>query len=127
MAKDTKIKLFIFLIFVIIAIVLATEVFNIVNNSFSAINHQKEQIDCRNINILESNYLNNKLMIEITSPMKNITKLTILTDNQEQKIIEIEPIYAGETKTITIPNITIREKYQIYAENCVENVIENEI
>ena len=109
------------------AIVLATEIFNIVNTSFHTINQKKQQLDCRNVNIVESTYLNNNLMIEISSSMKNITQVTITTDLDEKFILNIEPIYAGETKTITIPNISINQKYQIYAESCVENVIENEI
>ena len=66
-------------------------------------------------------------MLEISSPRMNITKLTVITDNNDEKIIEIEPITAGQTKTITIYNITISQKYKIYAEDCLKNTIENEI
>lgn len=127
MATDTKIKIFIFFVFVVVAIVLFTEVVNLVDSGFSTIKNKKNEINCNNVEIIESNYLNNKLMLEISSPRMNITKLTVITDNNDEKIIEIEPITAGQTKTITIYNITISQKYKIYAEDCLKNTIENEI
>ena len=56
MATDTKIKIFIFFVFVVVAIVLFTEVVNLVDSGFSTIKNKKNEINCNNVEIIESNY-----------------------------------------------------------------------
>ena len=127
MATDSKIKLFIFLIFVVVAIVLVTEVASFLRGGFSAIDNKKQEIACTNVKIIDSTYANKNLLVEISTIRKNITQLTIINSDKTEAKYTIDTIYAGETKTITIPNITLSKKYKIYAENCIDYIFENEI
>lgn len=127
MGVDTKTKIFIFFIFVVVAIVLVTEVFNFINNGFFTINNKKNEINCNKVEISNLNYINNFLLFDVSSQRMNISEITLIIDDTNETKFNIETIHPGETKTITLQNITITKKYKIYAQDCMETAVENEI
>ena len=52
--KGNKVKILIFVVFVIVTVVFVTELFGFLKIGFGTINAKKQELNCKNYNIIES-------------------------------------------------------------------------
>ncbi len=133
MAKYSKLKMFLFMVSFVVIIVFVVQVSNILKDGFSAINVKKQELACTNIkyDITHSEYLNDKLIIELMSSTHkyNITKVTVLPDTSEQKhVTMLEPaLVNSETVLFNVNNISINNSYFVYVDDCKDQGVTNKI
>ncbi len=120
-SADMKIKIFIFAIFILLGIVFVTEIASFLNGGFSSISENKKQIDCSRVDITVIEYRNNNLILEISSVNMNISIINIVDANNTRSF-QIPMVRAGESGSVTIPNITLSEDYQVYPEDCKDEI-----
>ena len=133
MAKYSKLKLFLFLVSFVVIIVFVVQVSNILKDGFDTINIKKKALSCTNLKyeIIQSEYNNNNLIIELTSSTHkyNISKVTIISDLNERKhVTMLDPVLTNSgTALFQINNITLNKSYNVYVEDCKESVLNKEI
>jgi hypothetical protein len=121
---NSKFKIFFYLVFAIVAIVLITEVSKFLTQGFSAINSKKKEINCANLDydILQKNHGAKNLTIEFisNSPNFNITKLTIITDIESKEYINNfdQVIGSSQNSEVFFDNVFIDQSFQIYFNDC---------
>lgn len=130
--RYSKTKIFLFLIFAILGIVLLTQVVKVIRDGIVTINEKNIELKCVDLNyqINDFSYENNRLIFEILSKDydTNITKVTIITDVEEEHVKNIIPsLKGGEGHYLTFNNITIQKTVYIYVEDCKNHGLEKEI
>jgi len=126
--KGNKVKILIFVVFVIVTVVFVTEIFGFLKIGFGTINTKKQELNCKNYKLIGSTYLNNNLFIEVEAYGSNLTKITVVDTNLVEHVKDLSPIIlSGTTGNIVFKNITLEKEYTIYFENCKEYGKEYEI
>jgi len=127
-SKGNKVKILIFLVFIIVTVVFVTELFGFLKIGFGTINTKKQELNCKNYKILESIYFENNLYIEAEAYGSNLTRITIVDNNLIEHVKDLSPIIiSGTTGNIVFKNITLEKEYTIYFENCKDYGKEYEI
>lgn len=131
--KYSKTKIFLFLIFTILGIVLMAQVVRVIQESIFTINIKKNELKCINLNyqINDFSYENNRLVFEILSRDydTNISKVTIVPDNVEEEYVKdiIPSLKGGESYYLIINDIIIEKSVYIFLNECKEQGLEKEI
>lgn len=131
--KYSKTKIFLFLIFTILGIVLMAQVVRVIQESVFTINIKKNELKCINLNyqINDFSYENNRLVFEILSRDydTNISKVTIVPDNVEEEYVKdiIPSLKGGESYYLIINDIIIEKSVYIFLNECKEQGLEKEI
>jgi hypothetical protein len=127
-SKGNKVKILIFVVFIIVTVVFVTEIFGFLKIGFGTINEKKQELNCKNYKILESTYLENNLFIEVAAYGSNLTKITVVDNNLVEHVKDLQPIItSGTTGNIAFKNIRLEKGYTVYFENCKEYGKEYEI
>ncbi|MEM3374348.1 MAG: hypothetical protein QXE31_03950 [Candidatus Woesearchaeota archaeon] len=120
--KYTKTKIFLFLLFAVIFIVLFTNVYLFVKDSFHIINKKNNEISCLNLKYdIYAEVINSNVYITIFNNFaQNITKITFLVDDKSQTY-DLE--FKGKESIILKLNITkdLLDKSIYYYLNDCEN------
>jgi len=124
--KQTKVKIFLYLAFAILAIMVGTQIYRLISQGTRAIHQGNEQLKCVELSYdIESTYNNNVLVLEITSKSYdlNITKITVTPDTSDTEYTNEldEVLKGGNIAFLRIENISITNRFFIYAENCKKN------
>ena len=131
--KYSKTKIFLFLIFAILGIVLMAQVVRVIQEGVFTINKKKIELKCVNLNyqINDFSYENNRLVFELLSSDydTNISKVTLVTDiNQEEYVEDIIPsLKGGESHYLINNDIAIEKSVYIYIDDCKEHGLEKKI
>jgi hypothetical protein len=122
--KYSKLNMFVFLIFAVLALVFAVQMFKFIRLGTEKINSDNNFFVCENLNykIDLINYKANSLVFQVGSydSSVNFTKLIIVSDSEiEKKEILLEPILKnGDSRILKIDDIKINKSYTVYAEGC---------
>lgn len=131
--KYSKTKIFLFLIFTILGIVLMAQVVRVIQESIFTINIKKNELKCINLNyqINDFSYENNRLVFEILSRDydTNISKVTIVPDNVEEEYVKdiIPSLKGGESYYLIINDIIIEKSGYIFLNECKDQGLKKEI
>ena len=124
--KYTKVKLFLLLVFIVLAFIYITQTWKFFNMSTANLAIQNKEFKCQDLNyeIEPISYKGNNLIFEIISKDydTNITKLTIFPDEGNKNYSINLELSGGENQIIRIENITIFENFLIYAESCSSKI-----
>ena len=130
--RYSKTKIFLFMIFAILGIVLITQVARVIQEGIQTINKKSVELKCIDLNfqINDFSYENNRLVFELLSSDydTNISKVTIITDiNQEYVKYIIPSLNGGESYFLIINDIIIEKSVYIYVNDCKKQSLEKEI
>jgi len=129
--RYSKTKIFLFLIFALLGIVLIAQVVRVIQESITSINKRSVELKCIDLNfqIKDISYKNNKLVFELLSKDydTNISKVTVVSEKQDF-VKDITPtLKGGESYFLSFNNISIGNVIYIYINDCKDNGIEKEI
>ena len=130
--RYSKTKIFLFMIFAILGIVLITQVARVIQESIQTINKKSVELKCIDLSfqINDFSYDNNRLVFELLSSDydTNISKVTIITDGEEEYVENIIPsLKGGESYFLIINDIIIEKSAYIYVNDCKKQSLEKEI
>ena len=131
--RYSKTKIFLFMIFAILGIVLITQVARVIQEGIQTINKKSVELKCIDLNfqINDFSYENNRLVFELLSSDydTNISKVTIMADiNKEEYEKDIIPsLKGGESYFLIINDIIIEKSAYIYVNDCKKQSLEKEI
>jgi hypothetical protein len=120
--RYSKIKIFLFLFFTVIAAVLVTSVVRLTQELFSQINIKNNEFKCTNLNfnVNTRSYKGNNLVFEISSNSfdvnRTIVKIVPDTSSDEREY-SISP-KGVDTEIIMVDNISLVTGYYVYLDNC---------
>ena len=130
--RYSKIKMFIFLAFAILGLVLIVQVANIVQDGIQSINEKNVELKCIDLSfeINEFNYENQRISFELLSSDydTNISKVAILTDFEIEYEKNFNPsLRGGASQFIIFNNVTLEKSLNIYVNDCKNKGVEKEI
>lgn len=124
MASQSKFMIFIYIIFVVIAVVFITEISRFLKDGFSAIDSKKNQFQCSTVDfeIINIKYEQTNLEAQISNSNNaiNITKLVIISDlEKEEKIINLpNKLQVGQSQNFKLEKFYFDKSYYIYVNDC---------
>jgi len=118
--RYSKLKLFLLLVFSIVAIVFVTQLIKFFNSGITTIEQKKKEVTCSNMrySITDINYKDNVLsfILESKTPL-NITSFTVISDTNQSYTNDIF-LKRGDSTIISIDNINLKNSIKTYANNC---------
>ncbi len=126
--KHNKVKIFMFLVFVILLLVFFVSVVKMIRGIFYRIEQKNAEFRCvglkYDVDKASLAYQGNGLLLEIRSRDygTNITKITILSDaDNSPHTAELQPgLMGGEARAVKVNGIMLDKGFYLYANDCTE-------
>jgi hypothetical protein len=121
--KHTKTKVFIFAIFMIIAITLIFDLLKFTDTSIGAIKRGNENLRCFDTRYEVQNvrYSNNNLMFELYSSSYNLklNNIEVITDMGNIRYRELtNPLSGGDLLRLSFENVSINSRFSVSINGC---------
>jgi hypothetical protein len=120
--KYTKVKIFLFLIFAIFAVMLIATVFRIMQDLFSGINEKTNEYKCNEIDyeVKSITYQTKILSFELRNKETNvnISKISVSVDSSNYEFSASKEIGFGESLFVKLENVTLNSSFGIIINDC---------
>jgi hypothetical protein len=120
--KYTKVKIFLFLISAIFALILITSVVRIMQDLFSGINEKTNEYKCNELDydLKSIIYDKNTLSFELRNKEANvnISNIAISADSRDYEFRAEKEIGQGESLFVKLENITLNSSFSISVNDC---------
>lgn len=124
--KYTKLGIFLFFFFVVLFIVFSTSTISLISGLFNGISQKNMEFKCTDLSYIVDqdsiSYKSGNLVFEVSSKNynTNITKIRVMPDTAEENFsIALSPaIKGGESRYVTIMNISLENGFYIELNDC---------
>ena len=95
-----------------------SQTYKIINNGFAVIDNGKKEIFCRDFNIYDLQFEDQKLFFGFTSNYYNISSIVIEINNSKENIEFENLVLKGTSKYVEFNNVTVKDKFNITINDC---------